>query len=219
MELLQLLLLILIFIAQSYWIFVKDYLQEKGKNAATKEDIEEITKKIENIKNTVQTFHSARKELLDQNKIALLHFYDEFLHLSEHHIRNVHITLFDLSNPDKIKEQIEILHFQQATVEKAFWRLCLFESKNTSFLDSIRDIHLQLELRLDNAMDYLSHLEQLSISIKIDEKGKASAESIKDYEEIIDDYYIKIESQEICSTNLPNKLMHIIQIRFTELYS
>ncbi len=32
-------------------ILIKEYLKEKGKNIATKEDIEQITEKIENEKN------------------------------------------------------------------------------------------------------------------------------------------------------------------------
>ena len=38
--------------------FLSPYLQEKGKNLATKEDIESITKKVENIKAEIEKYQS-----------------------------------------------------------------------------------------------------------------------------------------------------------------
>lgn len=63
--------------------FSDSYVKEKGKNAATKEDIEEITKKVEVIKNdlsVLSNFRISRRETLQQHLLA---FYDvaiEILH-------------------------------------------------------------------------------------------------------------------------------------------
>ena len=50
METIRLLLDISIILLALYWLFIKSYTAEKGKNLATKEDIKEITDKIEAVK-------------------------------------------------------------------------------------------------------------------------------------------------------------------------
>ena len=47
----QIALQIILILIGLYLALVKSYFQEKGKNIATKEDIEEITQKVEKIKN------------------------------------------------------------------------------------------------------------------------------------------------------------------------
>ena len=50
---LSIILELLIIILGIYLIFFKNYLSQKGKNLATKEDIGEITKKVEDIKSEI----------------------------------------------------------------------------------------------------------------------------------------------------------------------
>ena len=53
-ELIQLLLEALIFLLLLYLTFFRSYFQEKGKNVATKEDVEEITSLVEAVKSQLQ---------------------------------------------------------------------------------------------------------------------------------------------------------------------
>jgi len=70
MQTAQLIIEILLFLIGLYLAFFKSYFGEKGKNLATKEDISEITEKIENIKNSyAHSLEKAKSEL--QIKSAL----------------------------------------------------------------------------------------------------------------------------------------------------
>jgi len=61
---------ILILISGLYLIFFKSYFKEKGKNLATFEDIEVITKKVENVKEDFNIKLEGLKSELQKNNIA-----------------------------------------------------------------------------------------------------------------------------------------------------
>lgn len=70
MQITQLVIEILLVLLGLYLAFFKSYFKEKGKNLATKEDISEITEKIETIKSSyAQSLEKAKSEL--QIKSAL----------------------------------------------------------------------------------------------------------------------------------------------------
>lgn len=88
-QIFHLLLEVIIVLIGLYLIFFKSYLQEKGKNAATKDDIGEITKKVEAVKNSF--LHETEKLKLDlqfsndmklsiktEEKNSVLHCYESF---------------------------------------------------------------------------------------------------------------------------------------------
>ncbi len=56
------------FILILFCIFFKEYIQQKGKDIATKEDIEEITSKIENVKQQIE-LNGIKSENLIREKI------------------------------------------------------------------------------------------------------------------------------------------------------
>ncbi len=55
-----------------YFIFWKSYLNERGKNLATKRDIETITRKIETVKNEIGIYSQQKLSYIsDRRKVAL----------------------------------------------------------------------------------------------------------------------------------------------------
>ena len=56
---------------------LKEYESEKGKNLATKEDIEEITQKVEEVKSAVTLSHKQRfDQMVEQERVLLEILYD-----------------------------------------------------------------------------------------------------------------------------------------------
>jgi hypothetical protein len=61
-----------------YFAIFKTYANEKVKNLATKEDIEEITKRVESVKSEVQILTHRKTTFEDEKKETLLKFYSTF---------------------------------------------------------------------------------------------------------------------------------------------
>lgn len=57
--------------------FLPSYINKKGENLATKEDIEDITKKIESVKMSMELHKHEKINLFNQNQQVLLNFFDE----------------------------------------------------------------------------------------------------------------------------------------------
>ena len=70
-ESIQLVLEALILLLLLYLAFLKSYFQEKGKNVATKEDVEEITSLVESVKSELQFSLQAKLSLRAEEHPAL----------------------------------------------------------------------------------------------------------------------------------------------------
>lgn len=62
----------------AYSIFFKSYFNEKGKNLATKQDISEITLKIETIKNELGYVNQSKFNLKIEERKALIECYEKY---------------------------------------------------------------------------------------------------------------------------------------------
>ena len=71
MQTIQLIIEILILVIGCYLAFFKSYITEKGKNIATKEDITEITNKIETVKNEIYYITQSKLSLKTEERNAL----------------------------------------------------------------------------------------------------------------------------------------------------
>lgn len=79
MEHLQLIADIFIFIVLIYIAFLKSYFVEKGKNLATKEDVEDITSKIESIKSQLQFSLHAGLSWRQEEHDSLVEYYSKYV--------------------------------------------------------------------------------------------------------------------------------------------
>jgi len=74
----QILLQILLVFIGLYLSFFKSYFQEKGKNIATKEDVEEITSKVENIRHELHIRTESKLSLRAEERNALVEYYTKY---------------------------------------------------------------------------------------------------------------------------------------------
>jgi len=71
----QILIQIVIVLLGLYIAFFKSYFKEKGKNIATKEDIEHITEKVEKIRHDLHFLTESRLSLRMEERNALIDYY------------------------------------------------------------------------------------------------------------------------------------------------
>lgn len=157
----------------------KSFFSEKGKNLATKQDIGEITKKVEEVKvlylkeieelkSELQTSVHHKNKLTDLSIDTLLELYDTILKLT---IVNLKKSYHEL-NINNIEEEIFNLHTE---TDKLFWnfhilyhKLIIYITNNEELLVSL----IELMKKLNPAWDYYV-LNRYKLSDKIIEDYKS----------------------------------------------
>ena len=74
----QLILEVVILLLLLYLAFLKSYFQEKGKNVATKEDVEEITSLVESVKSQLQFSLQAKLSFRAEEHQALVDYFSKY---------------------------------------------------------------------------------------------------------------------------------------------
>lgn len=111
-ESVQLVLEALILLLLLYMAFLKSYFQEKGKNVATKEDVEEITSLVEAVKSQLQFSLQAKLSLRAEEHQALVDYFSKYaVWLSAiTNFSTVGITKDNPSRLSEIRSQLDMLH-------------------------------------------------------------------------------------------------------------
>jgi uncharacterized protein YlzI (FlbEa/FlbD family) len=78
MDSIQIILEVILILIGLYLALFKSYFQEKGKNIATKQDIEEITEKVETIKNNLMFGTQSKLTLKNEERNALVGCYEKY---------------------------------------------------------------------------------------------------------------------------------------------
>ena len=99
LEVFQILLQILVILLGLYLAFFKSYFQQKGKNLATKEDVEEITSKVEKIRHDLHFETESKLSLRVEERNALVDYYTKFQYWLN--------TILDVS-PSDVDEKDEV---------------------------------------------------------------------------------------------------------------
>ena len=113
------LMIVLMIVSNLLILYIKGYSNEKGKNLATKEDIEDITRKIENVKVELQHSYSQKRELVEKHKFALIDFLEQFNKWVGYSMREISVVdnIFEV---DPIRKVITEIYKQKNLVEKSF---------------------------------------------------------------------------------------------------
>jgi hypothetical protein len=111
-EPMQLILEVLILLLLLYLAFFKSYFQEKGKNFATKEDVEEITSLVESVKSQLQFSLQAKLSLRAEEHQALIDYFSKYsAWLSAvTNWSSVGINKDNTTRLAEIRSQLDILH-------------------------------------------------------------------------------------------------------------
>jgi len=156
-ESIHLILEALILLLLLYLAFLKSYFQEKGKNIATKEDVEEITSLVEAVKSQLQFSLQAKLSLRAEEHQALVDYFSKYsAWLSA--ITNwsaVGINKDDTSRLAEIRSQLDMLHqdFGLAT-----GKMELFVEN-----EDIRSQHGQLMIK---TLEFQAHAQQVMFELE-----------------------------------------------------
>ena len=161
-------------------IFIKEYLKEKGKNLATKEDIHKITEQIELVKNEVSFQNSQKVEWLSNNKKYLSEYFELYLNLSENIVNNLIFHNF-FTNLNELREFIRNIENDHAELKKRYYLLYLYEYEDKKFTTDLLDITNDLSKIYIQVKIKLVEIEKLSQVIKMyfDETKKVHNEAQK----------------------------------------
>ncbi len=143
-------------------LYIQNYLSQKGKNLATKEDIEEITSKIENIKNEVSLKSQIKLEYIVAKKKSLLDFLDlsnNWLDFTLNPFDRLHNNLED---PNLIKKLIISLKETGSKASNLFWRIGIYH--NTNVVNEVSSDYYYSLIDLHNkTLQYLIKLERKAV--------------------------------------------------------
>jgi hypothetical protein len=113
--------------------YLPSYIRKKGENLATKEDIEEITRKIESVKATVTLDKEREKQLLDTKQMLLMNFYDEITALYYEHLA-VNFGDFPSDFGKSLFEYQQAFYKSVALIMKSYQRLVIFLPANSPLM-------------------------------------------------------------------------------------
>lgn len=180
-----------------YIVFLKSYFTEKGKNLATKEDIEDITKKVESIRTEfIKETEKLKIDLQFENHVKISFNIDmkncviqtfENYHLWLNLIMDAHSNSLDFSSKK--------LKFSEEKIEETYSKFLMSESKlllyekDMSFFELLTDIKVKtLELQsvvekylieVESIIEEEEHLENIVVRGVEKELSKLNNEKIK----------------------------------------
>jgi len=155
-------------------------LQELAKNAATKQDIAEITTKIENVKWQVQYEHAQRSGWVEQQKLALTNFFNEYIQWTDYSLRNLNSVVPYASSPEVIRKLIDDLNIQKIKTDKSFQNLQLMEDNDEVFNINLSVVFFAAQELHVIVEKFLHKMEQISIRYKAILAQSESKASIDD---------------------------------------
>lgn len=209
-------LLFLLLVSNILTFIWKAYLTQKGKNLATKEDVEEITQKIESVKINLGHLQSQKSEFLNNRKLALVNFFEEYITWSEYSVNNLTVTITQVFETSAIRNQIELLSNQYSKVQKSYWKLCLYESDDKNFIAEISAVYNASNRLHQITLNYMLQAEIISLRISYEVSNK---ELMSEFKQNIEKFAAERAKEEKAIKDNPSKLMSIIRLKLLKLYN
>ena len=144
-------------LALLWFMFLKSYFGEKGKNLATKEDVAEITSLVESVKSQLQFSLQTKLSLRAEEHQALVDYFSKYsAWLSA--ITNFNIAGIHRDNTFRLSEIRSQLDAHKRDVELAAGKMQLFVEN-----EHIRSRH---ETLMIETLKFQGHAQQLTLNIE-----------------------------------------------------
>lgn len=172
---------ILIAFGLIYW---KSYTSEKGKNLATKNDIGDITKEIEQVKNELSFKNQNKRDWFLESKKNLLDFYDAYFVWVDDSLKIADILISHNDNEAIIRKAIENVKDCHRVVHKYLWRIPIYES-DKDFINSIYKIYNSSAKKHNLVLRLLLSLEDITLQHKkLKEKSGYGIDVMSEFESL-----------------------------------
>ncbi len=195
--LLNTLLEVVLILCGLYLIFFKDYFSQKGKNLATKEDIGEITKKVEEIKSEINENSLKKQDAFFEFRKSVIEYNNELVKWVEFTIKDIAIVNNDPWDIDGIQKKLYNLQSQATNVQIAYWKTYIYINiidedwflKIWRELLRINKLHKLTLTLLEQAYSFSSRLKISKNNLEINNKilseiAQANEKFIKDRDDI-----------------------------------
>lgn len=180
----QILIEIVTLLLLLYLVFFKSYFQEKGKNLATKEDVEEITTKVELIKTDLQYSLQARLSLRAEEHNALVDYYSNYGAWLN--------GILNWSGVDITEENPERLAEIRAELDDFEKNFSIAESRMELFVENDEIMKQKTALKIDtlnlqiHSVKLTFELAQLLVKVKQVTTQTPPHEHLPKYKELLD---------------------------------
>jgi len=123
--------------------FFPSYIKKKAENLATKEDIEQITEKIESVRSSIEINTDAHKEYVGDRKRTLINFYDE-ISTFHYELMAVNFGDFPMDSGKSLFQYQQNFYKATAEILKAFQRLVIYLPQNSELLTVANEITVNI---------------------------------------------------------------------------
>lgn len=210
-----------------YVAFFKSYFSEKGKNVATKEDIEEITMKVEAIKNEFSLFSQSKADYLKDRKESALDFLESISIWIDYSMKPMDLIFNNLTNIVVLSNLISDLRVQASKATTNYWKLYTYFEEDIVHDSSanvynkcieLNNITLRFLVVLEKHAKMIKHYEDILTKVKDrDEIIKKRETLIKVINAIQDEYYQEKEQIEndviLCRLDFTIMLSQVLKIK------
>ena len=175
----QLLLQALIVILGLYLAFFKSYFQEKGKNIATKEDIEEITSKVETIRHEMHFSTESKLSIRMEERNALVEYFTKY-----HYWLN---TILDVSPSDIDEKDDGVFDKIQSILYKAKFDFDMAKAKLEIFVENQNILDLEQKTILGAlaiqhlVLEVMLELKQIHFKISVTRQNPDPTTQLEEY--------------------------------------
>ena len=141
-----------------YLSFVKSYVNEKGKQLAILENVEELTKKVENIKSEIDFFTRLKFDLATSERSAILDFHEKYFDW-RNSITGLYPSLVNESNYSSVSKLFESIRNKELIMKNSEQRLKILI--NTDELIELRSALFKLCMRIRHVAE--THFQKIAL--------------------------------------------------------
>ncbi len=123
--------------------YLPAYFSKKGENLATKEDVEEITDKIESVKSVIEIEKSSHLDFIADRKDVLLSFYDEVT-TCQYELMAVNFGDFPFDEGKSLYDYQVRFYESVADILKSYQRLVIYLQPNSELLAFANNITISV---------------------------------------------------------------------------
>jgi hypothetical protein len=219
MQIIQIIIELMIVFIGLYLAFFKSYFSEKGKNLATKEDIKDITKTVETVKNEIIFNTQSRLSLQVEERESLVAFYEQY----NHWLSSISsISFVDISR-ENIKSMPPSIDSAKYDFDIAEGRMHLFVKNeaidNILYELKVKTMELSYLVRttLFSLEKNIVDLEFVEQTVETAESSKKLREIFVERNEIVKKYNTEFLKQYKLITPINTELRHHIYIHLKNL--
>ncbi|WP_144282044.1 hypothetical protein [Chryseobacterium echinoideorum] len=197
-DFIQILLQFLLILIGFYLALFKSYFQEKGKNIATKEDIEEITQKVEKIKTDLNYSTQNKISLKSEEKKSLIEYYEKYYQF-QNYLSDVTLVGIYENNEEKIRNIEEKIEQYKSDYDMASAKIELLID-NFEFIQKTRELKLQTIKYNSLISEYIGNIEKLFIEVRSVLKLVSLSEQKEKIKELYkqrSDYYKELNDKKL----------------------